>query len=313
MDVSETLLVRTTGSKRVAAEFTDAGTCGDPRKLARHGMCSPRDEKTIPSKRGQSDRSANFMFTAEAVAMLAPDYVASETKGIKAATPGMEGEFVSREFRRQEPEEAMLVAEVQRIRSAGVSDDYRRVLDLHPGECWDLPTIQSRYRNLMRLLHPDKRGIAGEARAGGRECCDEAITILQRAVDQAKQEVGKDLDPRLRAQQDMRRMQEIQRTRARQAMQRHQQSQVSSLAADIDRALAACPHCGIVNCSKTECLATTRTQPDPTSQKIMEAVAQLSPKTHGTAGSVSASTTPQLSSTTLEKALHEALRRVSSL
>jgi len=206
----------------------------------------------------------------------------------------------------------LLVAEVQRIRAAGVSDDYRRVLDLHPGECWDLPSIQSRYRNLMRLLHPDKRGIAAEARAGGRECCDEAITILQRAVEQAKQEVGKDLDPRMRVQQDMRRMQEIQRTRARQAMQRHQQPQASSLAADIDRALAACPRCGVVNCSKRECLATSHMQPDPTSQKILEALAQLTPKRHGAAGSLSSSAMPPPSSTDLEKALHETLRRVSS-
>merc|ERR1711956_59288 len=218
------------------------------------------------------------------------------------------GAIVPREFRRREPEEELLVAEVQRIRAAGISDDYRRVLDLHPGECWDLSTIQSRYRNLMRLLHPDKRGIAAEALAGGRECCDEAIAILQRAVEQAKQEVGKDLDPQLRAQQDMRRMQEIQRTRARQAMQRHHQPQATSLAADIDRALAEGAS------SKSERLATARAQPDPTSQKIMEALAQLTPGRHGTAGSLSASTTSQPSSTTLslEKALHETLRRVSS-
>jgi len=275
MEVFEAVLAQTPSNKRTAAEFKDAGSFGDPRKLARRMTRSPGDEMAILCDRGRSDCSTDFAFTAEAVATLAPDYIDSEPKeGIKAATASVA--LVPVEFRRREPDEDLLIAEVQRIRSAGVSDDYRRVFDLHPGECWDLPTIQSRYRSLMRLLHPDKRGIQAEALAGGRECCDEAIAILQRAVDQAKREVvGKNLDPRLQAQQDMRRMQEIQRTRARQAMQRHYQSQASSLADDIDRALAACPRCGCVNCSQTECLAAARAQPDPTSQKIMEALAQL--------------------------------------
>lgn len=302
MDLYETPLAQTPSSKRAPGELSDAVARGDPRRQARRRTCNP----------GAESGSGNFAFMAEAVATLAPDYYdPTPQEPMKAAASDATGAIVPREFRRQEPEEELLVAEVQRIRAAGISDDYRRVLDLHPGECWELSTIQSRYRSLMRLLHPDKRAAAAEARAGGRECCDEAIAILQRAVEQAKQELGKDMDPQMRAQQDMRRMQEIQRTRARQAMQRHHQSQPTSLAADIDRALAE----GAPS-TRSQFSATAHTQPDPTSQKIMEALAQLTPGKHGAAaGSLAvASPASQPSSTTLslEQALHETLRRVSS-
>lgn len=141
------------------------------------------------------------------------------------------------------PEEEALVAEVNRIRGAG-GCDFRRIMGVNSGEAWDMTAIQSRYRHIMRLLHPDKRSKGGEARAGGPEACDEAIGLVQVALESAKREIGisADLDPTANLQQGMRRMQEVQRARARQAaqlqQQRQQKNDIGSLAADLDRALA---------------------------------------------------------------------------
>merc|ERR1719210_1361227 len=140
-----------------------------------------------------------------------------------------------------EPEEEIFAAEVKRIRSVG-SWDFRRTLNLDPSESWDLQVVQTRYRHLMRLLHPDKRCKAGEIRAGGRIPCDEAVELVQQALQNAKRELNVTQDSSQQAQQSMRRLQEVQRQRARQAMQRQQQAEVGRLVADIDRALAGNPN-----------------------------------------------------------------------
>merc|ERR1712187_921672 len=79
----------------------------------------------------------------------------------------------------------------------------------------------SKYRRLMRLLHPDKRRDEEVSRAGGKERCDAAVHLVQSALQAAKQ-VAED-DPRLRLQHSMStRLQEIQKEQARQARHRQQ-------------------------------------------------------------------------------------------
>jgi len=135
-------------------------------------------------------------------------------------------------------DEERVVAEVRRIRGVG-SSNYRRLFELQPSESFDLQVVQTRYRQLMRLLHPDKRSALGEAQAGGREVCDEAIRLAQRALETARQELGGyEADPTRRAQESMRRMQEVQRQQARQALVRQQQAEVGELSCEIDKVLA---------------------------------------------------------------------------
>lgn len=71
------------------------------------------------------------------------------------------------------------------------STDFRQILRLSPFvEHGDLAqAAQSKYRHLMRLLHPDKRRSDDEARAGGRSVCDEAMQRVQLALAAAKKEV----------------------------------------------------------------------------------------------------------------------------
>uniref|UniRef100_A0A7S4QE34 J domain-containing protein n=1 Tax=Alexandrium monilatum TaxID=311494 RepID=A0A7S4QE34_9DINO len=211
-------------------------------------------------------RAVDFAFTAEAVASLAPDaaWVEGDGGGVVAlpCAPAAHAQA------RLDPEAELLVAEVRRVTDVGGSD-YRRVLDLHPGESWDMQVVQTRFRQLMRLLHPDKRSKVGEARAGGREICDEAVNLVLEALQAAKRELlgGDEQDPQRRAQQDMRRLQEVQRQRARQAMHRQQQSAAGKLAADIDRALAP----------QTEAAPSAEVpgRPDPTGREIAGLLARL--------------------------------------
>lgn len=137
------------------------------------------------------------------------------------------------------PVDERVAAEVQRIRSIGIGD-YRRILELQPSESHDLQAVQTKYRQLMRLLHPDKRSAQGELRAGGRDVCDDAVRIVQHALKTAKDDLeGYEPDAERRRQESMRRIQEMQRQNARHAAQRHQQTQVGQLSTEIDRALAA--------------------------------------------------------------------------
>jgi len=161
------------------------------------------------------------------------------------------------------PDDAF-ASEVLRITNAG-DMDYRGVLGLQSHEGLDLQSVLSKYRRLMRLLHPDKRREDEVARAGGRERCDEALRLVQQAAASAK----KELQPAMPQQRpvptsesrpagplfsqhvsqpmssgaeevhsNLRRVQEVQRQQARQAMQRHQSGpNVESLLEDISQVL----------------------------------------------------------------------------
>lgn len=112
---------------------------------------------------------------------------------------------------------SQIVREVHRILESQAGD-YARILDLPFEERHDLQTIQTRYRRLMRLLHPDKRSKEDEVLVGGRENCDTALQIVQEACSLAKQDA--DSRPRPKPSEVHLRLQEIQRQQARQAMQR---------------------------------------------------------------------------------------------
>jgi len=142
-----------------------------------------------------------------------------------------------------------VVAEVQRIVGFG-KNDYRRVLDLQPSEWHDLQIVQSKYRRLMRLLHPDKRRKDVEARAGGKDRCDLAVRLVQEALTAAKKEaqpnaspVDPPVDPQRDLKERMRQMQEAQRRQARMSMQsqsfggKSEASDVDSLLSEISQAL----------------------------------------------------------------------------
>lgn len=136
-------------------------------------------------------------------------------------------------------------SEVWRITGVGIPD-YKRVFGLEQSEFDDLQLIQSKYRHLMRLLHPDKRRKDEEARAGGKERCDLAVRLVQEALSKAKKQVQPTTDSKQDLQEEMRRMQEMQRRRARMAMQRQvpsndatAPSDVESLLSDISQALGS--------------------------------------------------------------------------
>lgn len=250
------------GWKREASFGSDAP--GDPRKAPRLRPARSSSSSTLFSER----RTPDFAFTAEAVAALAPDvdWVESPDEARSSSVTMNQGQA--------DPDADRVTSEVRRIRDVG-SSDYRRVLDLHPAESWDIQAVQSRYRQLMRLLHPDKRSKVAEARAGGREVCDEAVGLLLGALQSAKQELGagSEQDPQRLAQQDMRRLQEMQRQRARQAMQRSQELQAGALAADIEKALASSRPEGAGGAGGNA------RQLDPTGDKIVGLLAQLEART----------------------------------
>lgn len=172
-----------------------------------------------------------------------------------------------------EPEQEIFVAEIKRIRCVG-SWDFRRTFDLDPNESWDMQLVQTRYRQLMRLLHPDKRCKAAETRAGGRTLCDEAVELVQQALQNAKRELNVTPDSSQQAQQSMRRLQEVQRQRARQAMQRQQQAEVGRLSADIDRALAGNPNAPSRGVGH---FVPKADPPDATARQIVNLLSQMVP------------------------------------
>lgn len=128
-------------------------------------------------------------------------------------------------------------SEVYRITGIGTSD-YKCIFDLQPSEWNDLNLIQSKYRHLMRLLHPDKRRKDEEVRAGGRDRCDRAVRLVQEALSKAKKEAQPDPDQELK--NEMRRMQEMQRQRARMAQQREAPTprEAAPAAPDLDSLLS---------------------------------------------------------------------------
>eukprot|EP00438_Fugacium_kawagutii_P022450 Skav227537 [mRNA] locus=scaffold3314:192289:206859:+ [translate_table: standard] len=127
-----------------------------------------------------------------------------------------------------------LASEVSRIRAAAV-DDYREILGLSQEGDLELSQVQSRYRQIMRLLHPDKRGNASLGPAA-LTACDEAMERVQQALQGLKKEIEVGPDPSFVARQSMRRMQELQRLRAQQARQRQQEQQMGMLLKDLDQA-----------------------------------------------------------------------------
>lgn len=73
-------------------------------------------------------------------------------------------------------------AEVHRINRAS-QVDWLQILGMRRGEEVTLQVARSRYRHLMRLLHPDKRQqmAASVVRAGGHQACDQALERVQKA------------------------------------------------------------------------------------------------------------------------------------
>lgn len=131
------------------------------------------------------------------------------------------------------PEPSMsLSSEVARIRAAAV-DDYREILGLSQEGDLEVSQVQSRYRQIMRLLHPDKRDASMSAAA--LTACDEAMERVQQAFQGLKKEIEVGPDPSLVARQSMRRMQELQRLRAQQARQRQEEQQMGMLLKDLDQ------------------------------------------------------------------------------
>lgn len=76
-----------------------------------------------------------------------------------------------------------LASEVKRIHAA---KDFRMVLGFAVGETMTLQLANSRYRQLMLLLHPDKRTDKGIASAGGLEACDKAYEQVMEAIRNAQ-------------------------------------------------------------------------------------------------------------------------------
>eukprot|EP00913_Durusdinium_trenchii_P021529 g20231.t1 len=89
----------------------------------------------------------------------------------------------------QMPEESEpslnLTSEVSRIRLAAV-DDYREILGLSQEGDLELSAVQSKYRQIMRLLHPDKRDAS--MGAASQTACDEAMERVQQALQGLKKE-----------------------------------------------------------------------------------------------------------------------------
>merc|ERR1712232_283035 len=127
-------------------------------------------------------------------------------------------------------------AEVWRITGIGAGGDYTRIFDLEASECADLQVIQSKYRRLMRLLHPDKRRQDEESRAGGKDRCDLAVRLVQEAMNKAKKQAQP--DPQQEMKDGMKRMQEMQRQQARMAMQRQAPKTEAAAAVDVDSLLS---------------------------------------------------------------------------
>jgi len=173
-------------------------------------------------------------------------------------------------------EDTGLVAEVARIQRAA-GNDFRAILGLGPlGQSLELQFVQSRYRQFMRLLHPDKRNKAAETVAGGKEVCDDAMERVQKALMQAKKEIeAGGPDPTLIAMDSMRRMQEIQRQRARQAMKRQEDKDLGSMMADVDYVLSQGETSFIPRHPSHAAPRTSVQEPDLTAQQIADLLNQI--------------------------------------
>lgn len=94
---------------------------------------------------------------------------------------------VNERLPRDLPPDEALAAEVRRINACRDSD-YRSVLELDKAA--NVDTAKSHYRQIMRLLHPDKRTSVGEELAGGKDPCDQAMQKVQASLKQAELGIG---------------------------------------------------------------------------------------------------------------------------
>ena len=76
-----------------------------------------------------------------------------------------------------------LAVEVQRINSLDPTN-WRGILGMSEGE--DVAYASTKYRQLMKILHPDKRSDNATTLAGGDEMCNQAFARVQAASDQLK-------------------------------------------------------------------------------------------------------------------------------
>merc|ERR1712110_732052 len=74
----------------------------------------------------------------------------------------------------------LLASEVRRIMSVA-QQNHKAVLGFANTEQISSANAKSRYRQLMKVLHPDKRSAVGEAHCGGKEVCDKAMDRVQKA------------------------------------------------------------------------------------------------------------------------------------
>lgn len=94
---------------------------------------------------------------------------------------------VNERLPRDLPPDEALAAEVRRINACRDSD-YRSILELDKAA--NVDTAKSHYRQIMRLLHPDKRTSVGEELAGGKDPCDQAMQKVQASLKQAELGIG---------------------------------------------------------------------------------------------------------------------------
>lgn len=161
-------------------------------------------------------------------------------------------------------------SEVWRITGVGAAD-YIRLFELQSHECHDLQVIQSKYRRLMRLLHPDKRRQDEEQQAGGKDRCDRAVRLVQEAMAKAKKDVQP--DPEQDLKNEMRRMQEMKRQQARMAMQRQaEKSQAAPAVPDMDSLLSDISQ---VLGAGTSQAATTAPPTSTTTTELMDLLASM--------------------------------------
>ena len=181
-------------------------------------------EEEPPKSRRKQEEGANPAFGAALGRLILGEEVELE-EALEEARQSMGSNHT-------EDQSPSLSSQLSRISAAAV-DDYREILGLSQEGDLHLSQVQSSYRQIMRLLHPDKRDASMSA--ADQKACDEAMERVQQALQGLKVEIEKGPDPSLVARQSMRRMQELQRLRAQQARQRQQEQQMETLLKDLDQ------------------------------------------------------------------------------
>lgn len=181
-------------------------------------------EEEPPKSRRKQEEGANPAFGAALGRLILGEEVELE-EALEEARQSMGSN-------QTEDQSPSLSSQLSRIRTAAV-DDHREILGLSQEGDLHLSQVQSSYRQIMRLLHPDKRDASMSV--ADQKACDEAMERVQQALQGLKVEIEKGPDPSLVARQSMRRMQELQRLRAQQARQRQQEQQMETLLKDLDQ------------------------------------------------------------------------------